>query len=71
MQHSMYLRLGNELVGLKQQYDETIQELKWSPANIKELREKVEQLAEQIVMKQTYFNSLLNPTKYGNQTNFH
>jgi len=60
----MYLKLAQELVELKTEYEETIQEIRKYPDGIKELRDRVEQIAEQILTKQKYFNSLLNPKKY-------
>lgn len=60
----MYLKLAQELVELKTEYEEMIQEIRKYPDSINELRDRVEQLAEQILTKQKYFNSLLNPKKY-------
>lgn len=64
MHKTMYLKLAQELVELKQAHEEIIKEAQKNPDNINELRDRVEQLAEEILTKQTYFNKLLNPTKY-------
>jgi len=64
MNERMYLRLGQELVDLKQDHDAVIQEIRRNPENTKELRERVEQIAIEIVEKQKFFNQLLNPKHY-------
>lgn len=62
----MYLKLAQELVELKTEYEETVKNIQLFQEVGKtiELRNRIEQLAEQILTKQKYFNSLLNPKKY-------
>lgn len=61
MHISMYLRMANNLVSLKTEYDETLEELKKNPTE--ELRNKIEKLAEDIVSGQKEFNQLIHPNK--------